>query len=703
MKRFTIQIFSIIFLASCTMDKPDVNPPITEQDDLVETLHGVEVADPYRWLEDFTSDRAATWEQLQNDYTAQFIQQTKLKRAIKNDLEEIWDGESISTPYVQNGNTFYYYNEGEWQHSKLMMKSCITDCAAEVLIDPNTFSEDGTFSLGGTSISPDGKLIAYAVSDGGSDWRTWYVMDIASRELLPDVIEWSKFSGAVWAKDNSGFYYQRYDTPEEELLVDINEQPKLMFHTLGTNQIDDTIIYENPAQPRWGWSISISENNAYKILSISDGTEEKNRVYIQTTDSNEFLPVIDELIGEYAYLTSLDNVLFFYSTENASNGKVVTLTIQDGAFVWNDLIAESMLPIRSVNIINKKILVTYLVDTLSKVKTFDLNGSFLEDFQFAEAGTIGGFYGGIDDEETYFNFTNYITPSKIYKLNLNTMEYALFWEEELANFDSSDFTTKLWFYESKDGTKVPLHISYRSNVEVNEQTPVLLYGYGGFDIAILPGFRKSYLAWMNQGGVVAVANLRGGSEYGVGWHEAGMLFNKQNVFDDFAYAAKYLHTMKIGSAQTTAIEGRSNGGLLVGATMLQNPELFKVALPGVGVMDMLRFHKFTIGWAWTSDYGSPDDKAAFMNLLAYSPYHNIEDGRCYPTTLVITSNRDDRVVPSHSYKFAARLQAAQGCENPILIRIEDRAGHGAGTPRSKSIDAISDIYSFTLNEILKDL
>ena len=703
MKRFTIQIFSIIFLASCTMDKPDVNPPITEQDDLVETLHGVEVADPYRWLEDFTSDRAATWEQLQNDYTAQFIQQTQLKRAIKNDLEEIWDGESISTPYVQNGNTFYYYNEGEWQHSKLMMKSCITDCAAEVLIDPNAFSEDGTFSLGGTSISPDGKLIAYAVSDGGSDWRTWYVMDIASRELLPDVIEWSKFSGAVWAKDNSGFYYQRYDTPEEELLVDINEQPKLMFHTLGTNQIDDTIIYENPAQPRWGWSISISENNAYKILSISDGTEEKNRVYIQTTDSNEFLPVIDELIGEYAYLTSLDNVLFFYSTENASNGKVVTLTIQDGAFVWNDLIAESMLPIRSVNIINKKILVTYLVDTLSKVKTFDLNGSFLEDFQFAEAGTIGGFYGGIDDEETYFNFTNYITPSKIYKLNLNTMEYALFWEEELTNFDSSDFTTKLWFYESKDGTKVPLHISYRSNVEVNEQTPVLLYGYGGFDIAILPGFRKSYLAWMNQGGVVAVANLRGGSEYGVAWHEAGMLFNKQNVFDDFAYAAKYLHTMKIGSAQTTAIEGRSNGGLLVGATMLQNPELFKVALPGVGVMDMLRFHKFTIGWAWTSDYGSPDDKAAFMNLLAYSPYHNIEDGRCYPTTLVITSNRDDRVVPSHSYKFAARLQAAQGCENPILIRIEDRAGHGAGTPRSKSIDAISDIYSFTLNEILKDL
>ena len=703
MKRFTIQIFSIIFLASCTMDKPDVNPPITEQDDLVETLHGVEVADPYRWLEDFTSDRAATWEKLQNDYTAQFIQQTKLKRAIKNDLEEIWDGESISTPYVQNGNTFYYFNEGEWQHSKLMMKSCITDCAAEVLIDPNTFSEDGTFSLGGTSISPDGKLIAYAVSDGGSDWRTWYVMDIASRELLPDVIEWSKFSGAVWAKDNSGFYYQRYDTPEEELLVDINEQPKLMFHTLGTNQIDDTIIYENPAQPRWGWSISISENNAYKILSISDGTEEKNRVYIQTTDSNEFLPVIDELIGEYAYLTSLDNVLFFYSTENASNGKVVTLTIQDGAFVWNDLIAESMLPIRSVNIINKKILVTYLVDTLSKVKTFDLNGSFLEDFQFAEAGTIGGFYGGIDDEETYFNFTNYITPSKIYKLNLNTMEYALFWEEELTNFDSSDFTTKLWFYESKDGTKVPLHISYRSNVEVNEQTPVLLYGYGGFDIAILPGFRKSYLAWMNQGGVVAVANLRGGSEYGVAWHEAGMLFNKQNVFDDFAYAAKYLHTMKIGSAQTTAIEGRSNGGLLVGATMLQNPELFKVALPGVGVMDMLRFHKFTIGWAWTSDYGSPDDKAAFMNLLAYSPYHNIEDGRCYPTTLVITSNRDDRVVPSHSYKFAARLQAAQGCENPILIRIEDRAGHGAGTPRSKSIDAISDIYSFTLNEILKDL
>ena len=701
MKVSRIYLITLIFAAGCSNMNNDENYPESRKDGTVEEIFGVTVEDQYRWLEDFTSPESTAWEQNQNKFTEKYLKKGPFTRNIGKDLEKVWDGESISTPYVQNDRIFYYFNEGDWQHSKLMMKDCLEECEAEVLIDPNSFSDDGTFSLGGTSISPDGKWIAYSISDGGSDWRIWKIMNIETRELLEETINWSKFSGAVWEKNNSGFYYQKYSEPTDELLADINEKPKLMFHKLGTSQDEDELIYENPEQPRWGWSISISENNAHKILSISDGTEEKNRIYIKSNDSENFIPVIDELIGEYGYITSKDDVLFFYSTENAPNGKVSALTIKNGSYVWNDVISESNFAIRSVNIVNEKIVINYLVDTISNIKFFDMNGNHLNDFNFELAGTMGGFGGGIDDKETYFNFSNYVTPTKIYKINMEDFSYDIFWEERLADHNVDDYETKLWFYESKDGTKIPLHISSLSNINVDENTPILLYGYGGFDISILPGFSKRFLSWMNQGGVVAVASLRGGSEYGAKWHEDGMLFNKQNVFDDFAYAAKFLHATGIGSPQTTAIEGRSNGGLLVGATMLQNPELFKVALPGVGVMDMLRFHKFTIGWAWTSDYGSPDEKDAFLNLYEYSPYHNIKDGVCYPTTLVFTSNRDDRVVPSHSYKFAARLQEAQSCENKILIRIEDRAGHGAGTPRSKQIEAISEIYGFALNEISK--
>lgn len=696
-KNIKLALISIVVIVGCSNNNPGA--PSTFKEDTIEIIHGVEINDQYRWLEDFTSEKAKAWVYEQNKYTNQFIDSTRYKKLIANDLEKVWAGEVVGMPFKNNENTFYYYNDGSWQHSKLMIKRC-DNCDPEVLIDPNNFSKDGTISLGGISISPDGNLIAYSLSDGGSDWRTWKFLNINSGELLTDELYWSKFSSAVWEPDSSGVYYQKYNEPKKELLSDLNELPKLMFHKIGDSQDDDFVIYENPNQPRWGWSISISEDGNNKILAISDGTEEKNRIYIKTKNSNDFLPIIDDLIGEFSYITSKESLLFFYSTYDAPNGKIMSLDVEQNSFIWDDIISEKIMPIRSANIVNNKIIITYLNDTLSDIQIYDLDGQLEKVLDLGLEGSISGFGGSIDDTKTYFSFSNYITPKEIYSLDLTNFQTKLFWKEELKSFSSAEYSTKLEFYESKDGTNVPIHISYKTDIEIDSSTPILLYGYGGFDISILPGFSKRFLAWMNQGGIVAVASIRGGSEYGARWHEGGMLFNKQNVFDDFAYAAKYLHANDIGSPRSTAIQGGSNGGLLVAATMLQNPDLFEVAIPAVGVLDMLRFHKFTIGWAWTSDYGSPEKKDEFLNLLSYSPYHNVINDECYPTTLVTTSNRDDRVVPSHSYKFAARLQEAQGCDNPILIRIEDRAGHGAGTPKYKRINQIAEVYGFALDEII---
>mgnify|MGYP001461575514 FL=1 len=696
-----IIVYGIFFvLLSCSSgDKENNNSlkyPSTKTIPFVETIHGTEISDPYRWLEDFTSDEAKIWVDQQNAFTKKFIIESPAKNSIREDLSKIWVSDSISTPFKRKDKTFYYFNDGNWQQSKLMMKAC-EDCDEEVLIDPNLFSKDGTVSLGNISISPNAKFIAYSISDGGSDWRSWKVMEIDSKKQLEDNISWSKFSGAVWENDNSGFYYQKYDEPKGEALLEVNEAPQLYFHVLGTKQTEDKLIYENPDKPRWGYGINVVKDSSYKILSISEGTDERNRVYIKLDSKSDFIPIIDELKGAYSFISANENILWFYTTENAPNGKVVKLEInEDESMEWSDVIKENTKSIRSVNVINNSFAIVYLEDTLSSVNFYDLDGQFSHKLSGDFKGSIGGFGGSIEDTETYFSFTNFTTPSQIYKFDLAQNASELFWEEKLPDFNSNDYKSELRFFKSKDGTKIPLHVSFKKDTELNSKTPILLYGYGGFNISILPRFSKSYLAWMNQGGVVAVANLRGGGEYGEAWHADGMLFNKQNVFDDFAYAAKYLHKSQIGSPSSTAIQGGSNGGLLVAATMLQNPSLFAAAIPQVGVLDMLRFNKFTIGWAWESDYGSPEKRDEFYNLLAYSPYHNIENGECYPPTLITTSERDDRVVPSHSYKFAARLQASQGCNDPILIRIEGRAGHGAGTPKSKRIEQISDVYGFAL-------
>ena len=697
MYKLCLNIFLILIITACSNQKTSGYPE-TKKEEFTETIHGYEISDSYRWLEDFTSDDSLDWVKRQNKFTKTFISKNNYKKDIANYLEQIWENESISIPYKEEGKTFYYFNDGSFQQSKLMIKDC-DKCDERVLIDPNTFSDDGTISLGGTSVNNSADMIAFSISDGGSDWRVWKVLDIETGEVLEDEIKWAKFSGASWENDDSGFFYQKYDEPQGELLKEVNESPKLMFHKIGTDQSEDYVVYENPDQPRWGWGISVIKDTNIKILSISEGTDDRNRLYIQLNASEKFIPLIDELIGAYSFIDSKDGILWFYTTEGAPNGKIVNLEIKNGSFVWNDVIQESENSIRSVNVINNSFVINYLVDTFSSIKIFDLSGNFVQDLELPKNGTIGGFGGEIDDTETYFSISNYVTPREIYEINLDTLDVNLFWKEEIDGYESEDYVSELKFYPSKDGTKIPIHISYKKGLEINQDTPLMLYGYGGFNISLLPGFRKTHAAWKNLGGVYAVANLRGGGEYGSKWHEAGMLLNKQNVFDDFAFAAKFLHENNIGSEKTTAIIGGSNGGLLVAATMLQNPDLFKVAIPQVGVLDMLRFSKFTIGWAWESDYGSVDKKDEFENLLAYSPLHNIEKDKCYPTTLVTTASRDDRVVPSHSYKFAAKLQEYQGCENPILIRIEDRAGHGAGTPKDKIINQISEIYGYALKEI----
>ena len=696
---YKLSTYLLVFLIiSCSDYDKEINYPESKKIYFAEKLHGYEITDSYRWLEDFTSEDSLEWVQRQNKFSEKYLKKNKYKKNISNYLETIWENESISTPYKINDKTFYYFNDGTFQQSKLMIRDC-EDCQERVLIDPSTFSEDGTISLGGTSVSNDATLMAFSISDGGSDWRTWKVMNIETGEVLEDELKWAKFSGASWENDDSGFYYRRYEEPDGELLKELNESPKLMFHKIGTNQSEDILIYDNPDNPRWGFGITVIKDSEMKLLSISEGTDDRNRIYIKLNKNSEFIPIIDSLIGTYSFIDSKDNILWFYTTENAPNGKIVNLEVKNGSFVWNEVISESEKAIRSANILNSSFVINYLEDTFSQISVYDLSGKFISKLSLPTKGTISGFSGGIDDSSSYFAITNYVVPREIYEIDLTDLSFKLFWKEELDGYNSDDYVSSMEFFVSKDGTKIPIHISHKKDLIINESTPLLIYGYGGFNISILPNFSKNQTAWKNQNGVYAVANLRGGAEYGDAWHEAGMLLNKQNVFDDFAYAAKFLHAKKIGSPKTTAIDGRSNGGLLVAATMLQNPDLFKVAIPQVGVLDMLRFNKFTIGWAWESDYGSSEKKDEFENLLAYSPLHNIKSDVCYPTTLITTASRDDRVVPSHSFKFAAKLQELQSCNNPILIRVEDRAGHGAGTPKDKRINQISEIYGYALNII----
>ena len=690
----SILLSATICLLGCSQvdDRPD-----TKQIEHFDEYHGVKVLDSYRWLENFTSEEVRAWVDEQNLYTQSFLT-NEFREEIKKDLESIWTSEYLSIPFVVKDRTFFYFNNGNWQQNKLMVKDC-DSCEERVLIDPNLFSVDGTVSMASASVSPDGNWIAFSISDGGSDWRTWRIMNINSGQVMDEELNWSKFSSAEWSPDSLGFFYTKYPEPNGEELSAINGSPKILYHLVGSPQKEDEIIIQDQNDPLLSWSLTVSDDGKYKILYTSKGTDERNLISIAKFEDQQLIPIVDQFIASYSFIDSSENNLWFLTNHMAPNGKVVLLDFNNLAAGFEEVIPEGENSINSVNMMNDSFVVNYLNDTFSDVRYFDTSGSIYGSLEMPEMGTISGLKGKKGDISSYFSFTNFIQPSQIYKLNLKTNSYEKFWEEELDDFTSEAYESRMVFYPSKDGTMIPLHIAHRKDLLIDSSTPVLLYGYGGFNISLLPRFSKRYLAWMNQGGVFALANLRGGSEFGSGWHDQGMLLNKQNVFDDFAYAAKFLHQEEIGSPQSTVIQGRSNGGLLVGATMLQNPELFGFAIPQVGVMDMLRFNKFTIGWAWESDYGSPDDLNHFQNLFSYSPYHNIKQGICYPTTLITTSDRDDRVVPSHSYKFAAKLQKLQGCKNPILLRVETRAGHGSGIPRDKEISEIADIYGAALNLI----
>ena len=691
-----VNYLCLILLIGCVSENKQMQYPETKKDDIQEVIFGKTITDPYRWLEDFTSEEASAWVDKQNDLTNTFLE-NKYQRKIKKELEEIWITQDISIPFKRGDKTFYYFDDGEQQQAVFMMKAC-DNCEAKVLLDPNKFSSDGTISLSDISVSPDGKYLAYSISDGGSDWRKWKVLNIEDDRETDDLIEWSKFSYAVWESDSSGFYYQKYSQPDEEL-SDINRSPQLFFHKLGQSQLEDQLIYEDQQNPDFSWSINVPEKGDYRVLSIGEGTDERNFLYISLDRSLNFIPLIDKFEASYRFLGGNAETLWFFSNLDAPNGKILTLNIADKKFQWKELIGEKTFPISGASIAGDKLIINYLKDTISQVEFYNLQGKFIKELHYENIGTLSGFNGRFDSNRTYFEFSNFTSPQRIYELDLKSLEYSLYWETTIKNLNINDYVSKLDFYQSKDGTKIPIHIAHTKDLEINKDTPVLLYGYGGFNIPILPYFSKTFYMWIKSGGVLAVANLRGGSEYGDSWHKEGMLLNKQNVFDDFSYGAKYLHSKNIGSPETTASLGRSNGGLLVAATMLQNPELFKVAIPQVGVLDMLRFHKFTIGWAWESDYGEPEKEQDFLNLLEYSPYHNIKQDMCYPTTLITTSSRDDRVVPAHSYKFAARLQDLQSCSNPILLRVESRAGHGAGTSRDKQIDEIADIFGYALQAI----
>ncbi len=682
--------------------------PETRRGDHVDTYHGVEVADPYRWLEKSADDpEVAAWIEAEQAVTNAYLEALPGRERLKERYTQLLNYERFGTPSEEGGRYFYTRNDGLQDQSVLYV---MDDWGSEprVLLDPNGWSDDNTMSLAGTSVSPDGRLIAYLVSDGGSDWRTIRVRDIETGEDLVDTIEWAKFTGVSWDRDSSGFYYSRYDEPvqkEGEELTAVNEFQKVYRHSIGTAQSKDTLIYQRPDEAKWGFGGFVTEDGRYLGIVTTKGTFRENNVaYVDLQSSNrEVVHLLEGFEADYGWVGNVGSVVYFRTDLDAPRGRVIAIDLHHPQRDrWVEVIPESDATLDGVSMVGGHLVAQYLRDASSEVVICDLHGREVRKVALPGIGSVSGFGGEFDSAETFYSFTSYTDPGSIYRYNIITGESELFRRPEV-DFNPDRYTTERVFYSSKDGTRVPMFITYKKGLERNGQNPTLLYGYGGFNISMTPGFSTSRLMWMELGGVYAVACLRGGGEYGKEWHDAGITTKKQNVFDDFIAAAEYLNAERISSPSTLAIQGGSNGGLLVGACITQRPELFGAALPAVGVMDMLRFDQFTIGWAWRSDYGSPSESEDdFRANYAYSPYHNAKPGKCYPPTLITTADRDDRVVPAHSFKFAAAMQAAQaenhralrGCDNPVLIRIETRAGHGAGTPLSKIIEQVADQYGF---------
>ncbi|CAD5917504.1 prolyl oligopeptidase family serine peptidase [Planktothrix agardhii] len=667
--------------------------PQTRKSDQVDNYHGVTVTDPYRWLEDLDSEETASWVEAQNAVTFGYLNQIPAKETIKQRLTQLWDYEKYGIPFKQGNRYFYFKNDGLQNQSILYVLDSL-DAEPEVLLDPNILSDDGTVALSGISISEDGNLMAYGLSTSGSDWQEWKVRDINTKEDLSDHLKWVKFSGASWIHDHQGFYYSRYDQPQEgKPLEEINYFQKLYYHRLGTDQSEDTLIYERPDHKEWGFNGFVTEDGKYLIISVWKGTESKNLVFYQdlTQTNAEVIELISEFEASYSFIDYQGDIFWFTTDLDASRSRVIAIDINTK--IPTEIIPEAPETLEGVNILNNQFIADYLKDAHTQMKIFNLDGSFVREIELPGIGSVGGFGGKRYDAETFYSYTSFTAPNTIYRYNLITGESTIYRQAQV-DFNPDDYETQQIFYPSKDGTLIPMFITAKKGVELNGNNPTILYGYGGFNISLTPSFSISRLVWLEMGGVYAIANLRGGGEYGENWHQAGTKLKKQNVFDDFICAAEWLIEKRYTSAEKLAIMGGSNGGLLVGACMIQRPDLFAAVLPAVGVLDMLRFHKFTIGWAWCSDYGSPENPEEFQALYAYSPLHNLKPGTAYPATLITTGDHDDRVVPAHSFKFASALQEHHIGENPVLIRIETKAGHGAGKPTDKVIEEIADQFAF---------
>ena len=686
-----------IFMISCKdseskKNEVKLNYPTTKQVDTVTDYFGTKVKDPYRWLEDDMSDETGEWVSAQNQVTFDYLANIPYREELKNRLEKLWNYEKIGSPFKEGDYTYFYKNNG-LQNQYVIYRHKENE-EPEVFLDPNTFSEDGTTSLGGLSFSKDGSIVAYAISEGGSDWRKIIIMDAISKEIKEDTIVDVKFSGMSW-KGNEGIFYSSYEKPKGSELSAKTDQHRLFYHKLGTKQKDDKVLFGENEKRRYV-NGSVTEDGKYLVIRASISTS-GNELYFKdlSNPNNPIKPIILGFDYDTSVLDHKDGKLLLVTNVDAPNKRIVSANVNNvDSKNWVDVIPETK-NVLTPSKANGYIFTKYMVDAVSQVKQYDYNGKLIRDIELPGVGTAGGFGGKKDAETIYYSFSNYITPGSIYSFKPATGVSALY-KKPAIDFESNDFESKQVFYTSKDGTKVPMIISYKKGTELNGKNPTILYGYGGFNISLTPSFSITNAVWMEQGGVYAVPNLRGGGEYGKVWHKAGTKMQKQNVFDDFIAAAEYLIENKYTSSDHLAIRGGSNGGLLVGATMTQRPDLMKVALPAVGVMDMLRYHTFTAGAGWAYDYGtSEDSKEMFEYLKGYSPVHTIKEGVEYPATLVTTGDHDDRVVPAHSFKFAAELQSKQQGNNPTLIRIETNAGHGAGTPVSKTIEQYADIFGFT--------
>jgi prolyl oligopeptidase len=697
--------FAMTMLAASNDAPPSLTYPKAKTVDQVDDYHGTKVADPYRGLEDTDSADTRAWIEEENKVTFHYLEQIPYRQAIHDRLKTLWNYERYGVPEQEGGRYFYQHNTGLQNQSVLLVADSLT-AEPRPLLDPNTLSADGTVALVGHAVTDDGKLLAYGTSASGSDWMEWRVRDVDTGKDLADLLKWVKFSGASWTKDGKGFFYSRYDEPKEgTMLRDANYYHKLYYHKLGTQQSEDKLIYDRPDNKELGFGGGVTDDGHYLVISVWQGTSPKNRLYYKdlSKPDSEVVKLLDDFDAEYQFLDN-DGPVFWIKTDlDAPRGRVIAIdTRHPERAAWKTIVPQGPDKLDHANVINNEFVLSYLKDAQTEVRIYDLEGKLQRSVDLPGIGTAEGFGGKRKDKETFYAFTSFVSPTTIYRYDLSAGKSSVF-RQPKVDFDASRYETKQVFYNSKDGTRVPMFITAKKGLKLDGQNPVLLYAYGGFNVSLTPAFSVGTAVWLEMGGVYAQPNLRGGGEYGEEWHQAGTLLRKQNVFDDFIAAAEWLVASKYTSPAKLAIRGGSNGGLLVGACLAQRPDLFGATLPAVGVMDMLRFHKFTIGWAWTSDYGSSDDPEMFKALYAYSPLHNLKPGTKYPATMVTTADHDDRVVPGHSFKFAATLQADQAGAAPVLIRIETKAGHGAGKPISKTIEETADSWAFVARNLNMDV